>query len=148
MTRHIYRSAVSWSGSTTDYDSYHRRHEVTIGTASLAVSADAAFRGDPDLVNPEQLLVATVSSCQLLSFLAVASRSGVDVVRYSDDAEGVMPESEDPMRVTTIVLRPRIRVRGGSAQRVERLVHKAHEQCYIANSLTSKVVLEPTIEVI
>lgn len=148
MATHAYRSSLSWSGSTADYDSYDRRHELTLGPVSLAVSADVAFRGDPDLPNPEQLLVAAASSCQLLSFLAVASRSRVEVVRYSDDAEGVMPESEVPMRVTSIVLRPRVVVRGGSVQRVERLLHKAHEHCYIANSLTSEIVLEPSVEVL
>ncbi|MDA8183369.1 MAG: OsmC family protein [Actinomycetota bacterium] len=148
MTRHVYRSSLSWSGSTADYATYDRRHEVTVGAGSLAVSADAAFSGDPDLTNPEQMLVAAASSCQLLSFLALASRSGVEVVGYNDDAEGVMPESEEPRRITAIVLRPKIVVRGGTVQRVERLVHKAHQQCYIANSLNSDVVLEPRIEVI
>jgi organic hydroperoxide reductase OsmC/OhrA len=147
VTAHTYRTSLSWSGSTTDYDSYNRRHEITIGAAALAVSADAAFRGDQDLANPEQMLVAAASSCQLLSFLAVASLAGLEVMHYSDDAEGVMPESERPMRITRIVLRPRVAVRGGSVERVERLLHKAHQQCYIANSLTSEVVLEPTIEV-
>jgi organic hydroperoxide reductase OsmC/OhrA len=148
MTRHIYRSSLSWTGSTSDYATYDRRHEVTIGAASMAVSADAAFRGDPDLPNPEQLLVAAASSCQLLSFLAVAARSGVEVVRYSDDAEGLMLQSGQPMRVTPIILRPQVVVRGGSAQRVERLLRKAHEQCYIASSLAGEVMLEPSIEVI
>jgi organic hydroperoxide reductase OsmC/OhrA len=148
MTEHTYRASLSWSGSTADYDSYSRRHEVTIGPAALAVSADAAFRGDPALANPEQMLVAAASSCQLLSFLAVASLAGLEVMRYSDDAEGVMPGSERPMRITRIVLRPRVEVRGGSAERVVRLLRKAHEQCYIANSLASEVVLEPAIEVV
>jgi peroxiredoxin-like protein len=148
MTTHIYRSSLSWSGRTTDYASYDRRHEITIGAVSMAVSADPAFGGDPDLANPEQMLVAAASSCQLLSFLAIASRSGIDVAHYSDNAEGVMAESERPMRVTSIVLRPRVVVRGGSVKRVERLLHKAHQECYIANSLTSEVVLEPTIRLI
>ncbi|QWF78953.1 OsmC family protein [Amycolatopsis sp. CA-230715] len=147
MTAHTYRTSLSWSGSTGDYDSYDRGHEVTIGAAPLAVSADAAFRGDPELANPEQLLVAAASSCQLLSFLAVAALSGVEVVRYHDSAEGVMPEAERPMRLTRIVLRPRVVVRGATAERVERLLRKAHRQCYIANSLTSEVVLEPVVEV-
>lgn len=148
MSEHVYRSSLSWSGSTTDYDTYDRRHQITICATSLEVSADAAFRGDPNLPNPEQLLVAAASSCQLLSFLAVASRSRVEVVRYSDDAEGVMPEAEVPMRITRIVLRPQVVVRGGSVPRVERLLHKAHEQCYIASSLTSEILLDPSIEVI
>ncbi|MGC9156326.1 MAG: OsmC family protein, partial [Ferrimicrobium sp.] len=82
MKRHIYRSALSWSGDTTDYNTYERRHEVMIGGGSLEVSADAAFRGNPELTNPEQMLLVAVSSCQLLSFLAVVSQSRVQVVRY------------------------------------------------------------------
>ncbi|WP_344415320.1 OsmC family protein [Amycolatopsis minnesotensis] len=147
MTTHTYRTALSWSGSTGDYDSYDRTHEMKIGAAPLAVSADAAFRGDPELANPEQLLVAAASSCQLLSFLAVAALSGVEVVRYRDNAEGVLPEAERPLRLARILLRPRIVVRGATADRVERLLHKAHRQCYIANSLTSEITLEPSIEV-
>lgn len=145
---HRYRTALTWSGSTRKYEDYERAHDVKIGPAPLRLSADAAFRGDSDLANPEQMLVAAASSCQLLSFLAVAARSGVDVVKYLDDAEGQMPESGSPMRVTRITLRPHVVVRGGDRERVERLLHKAHQQCYIANSLTSEVALEPTIEVL
>ena len=94
------------------------------------------------------LLVAAASSCQLLSFLAIAARSGVDVLSYSDDAEGVMPEDDPPTRITRIVLRPRIVVAEGSRlERVERIVHKAHEECYIANSLKTAVEVEPQIKV-
>jgi organic hydroperoxide reductase OsmC/OhrA len=75
-------------------------------------------------------------------------RSGVDVLKYLDDAEGQMPESGSPMRVTRITPLPHVVVRGGDPERVERLLHKAHQQCYIANSLTSEVAIEPTIEVI
>jgi organic hydroperoxide reductase OsmC/OhrA len=145
---HTYRTALTWSGSTRKYEDYERGHDVKIGPAPLRISADAAFLGDSGLANPEQLLVAAASSCQLLSFLAVAARSGVDVLKYLDDAEGQMPEGGSPMRVTRITLRPHVVVRGGDRERVERLLHKAHQQCYIANSLTSEVALEPTIEVL
>lgn len=147
VTTHTYSTSLSWSGSTSEYESYDRSHEMHIGAVPLTVSADEAFLGDPQLANPEQLLVAAASSCQLLSFLAVAARSGVEVVQYSDSAEGVMPEAERPMRMTRILLRPRVVVRGATVERVERLLHKAHQQCYIANSLNSEVILEPIIEV-
>ena len=147
MTTHTYRTPLTWSGSTADYDTYDRQHQVVVGDVPLTLSADPAFRGDPALPNPEQLLVAAASSCQLLSFLAVAARSGVEVLEYADDAVGLMPESERPMRITEILLRPRVVARGATVERVERLLHKAHEQCFIAQSLTSDVTLEPTIEV-
>ncbi|MFF2633018.1 OsmC family protein [Microbacterium sp. NPDC058021] len=148
MTIHSYESTLSWRGRTQHYDSYDRRHDVTIAGTQLAVSADAAFRGDAALPNPEQLVVAAASSCQLLSFLAVAALSGVEVVEYSDRARGEMQADQRPMRLTRIVLRPHIAVVGGSVERVERLVHRAHEQCYIAHSLTAEVSIEPVIEVV
>ena len=148
MTMHRYRTGLTWSGSTRTYEGYGRGHDVKIGPAPLRLSADEAFLGDSELANPEQMLVAAASSCQLLSFLAVAARSGVDVVKYLDDAEGQMPDTASPLRVTKITLRPHVVVRGGDPERVERLLHKAHQQCYIANSLTSEVAIEPTIVVI
>lgn len=149
MNSHTYRTTLSWSGNTTDYESYNRRHGVTVGPMPLTVSADEAFRGDPTLPNPEQMLVAAASSCQLLTFLAAAALSPrIEVLRYDDVSEGFMPLGEQPARITRIVLRPHITVRGETAERVEQLLHKSHQQCYIANSLTSEIVLEPVIEVI
>ncbi len=147
MTTHTYESKLHWTGRTEDYDGYSRQHEVTLNGTIVAVSADPAFRGDGSMPNPEQLLVAAASSCQLLSFLAVAARAGVEVLEYQDEAEGVMPDDERPVRLTRIVLRPRIVVQGATAEHVERLLHKAHQQCYIANSLTTDVTVEPVIEV-
>jgi organic hydroperoxide reductase OsmC/OhrA len=114
---------------------------------ALAAAADG-FRGDAALVNPEVLLLAAATSCQLLSFLAVAARARVDVVAYVDDATARMPEDDLPIRITEVVLRPKISVRGAPMAKVERLVRLAHEQCYIANSLSASFVIEPTIEVI
>ncbi len=147
MATHTYRTDLSWSGATDDYETYSRAHDVSMSGTDVKISADVAFRGDPALPNPEQLVVAAASSCQLLSFLAVAARSKVRVVSYTDTAEGIMPESERPIRITSIVLRPHVVVEGTTIERVERLLEKAHRECYIANSLTTEVTLEPTIEV-
>ena len=113
----------------------------------LALSADPAFHGDPARLNPEQLLLAAASSCQLLSFLAIAARARINVVAYSDDAEAVMPEDVEPIRITRITLRPVIVVAGEvDERRLLRYVQLAHEQCFIANSLSSETVVEPRIE--
>lgn len=145
---HHYRVRCAWEGSTgVGYDSYDRGHTATAAPAidALPMSADTAFRGDPAAVNPEQLLVLAASSCQLLSFLAVAARARIDVVAYSDDAEAVMPEDDPPVRITTITLRPRISVRGSvDEDRLRHLCEVAHRECFIANSLTSDVLVEPT----
>ena len=83
---HTYRTELAWVGSTgVGYDAYDRAHRVDAAPAEAALdlSSDPAFRGDPARLNPEQLLVAAASSCQLLSFLAVAARARLDVVGYA-----------------------------------------------------------------
>jgi organic hydroperoxide reductase OsmC/OhrA len=149
MTDRTYDAAVTWSGTTAGgYRAYGRGHVARIGGSDLALSADAAFRGDAALPNPEQLVVAAAGSCQLLSFLAVAARAGIDVVGYEDDPVGVMPAGRQPMSLTSIELRPTIRVRGADEATVRALVERAHEQCYIANSLRADVAVSPRIEVL
>jgi organic hydroperoxide reductase OsmC/OhrA len=148
---HRYRAALEWTGSTgAGYERYDRGHRVQTPPAgeALALSSDPAFGGDPQRMNPEQLVVAAASSCQLLSFLALAARARIDVRSYHDEAEGEMPEDQTPVRFTQIVLRPRIVVAEGSdAERVRRLVALAHEQCYVANSLRTPVDVESEIAV-
>jgi organic hydroperoxide reductase OsmC/OhrA len=151
-TQHTYAARLAWSGDTgLGYRDYDRNHTVGPDGIALDVSADPAFRGDASRLNPEQLLVMAASSCQLLSFLALAARKRVRVTAYEDDASGVMPmrpEDGGPVRVTEIVLRPRITVAAGTDHAlVVELVHQGHDECYIANSLTTEVRVEPTIVV-
>jgi len=151
MTRtHTYETVVAWEGSTGEgYEFYSRAHDASCAPAesSLMLSGDPAFRGDPRRLNPEQLLLSAAASCQLLSFLAVAARARVDVVSYRDSASAVMPEDDKPVRITAITLRPRIVVRGeASDARILHLVEVAHRECYIANSLSSAITIEPEIE--
>jgi organic hydroperoxide reductase OsmC/OhrA len=119
---------------------------VARADTEVRLSSDPAFRGDPALLNPEQLLVLAAASCQLLSFLAVAARARIDIVDYRDDAEGEMPEDEQPMRITRITLRPQITVRGEvKEERIRHLVEVGHRECFIANSLNSEVMVEPIV---
>jgi organic hydroperoxide reductase OsmC/OhrA len=149
---HYYRVTSRWSGSTgVGYEDYDRTHSVstTPVTESLTLSADPAFRGNPALLDPEELFVIAASSCQLLSFLAVAARARIDVVEYDDYAEGVMPDDVRPMRITEIVLRPRITVRGSVTEdRVRHLCEVAHRECYVANSVTTEITVEPAITIV
>ena len=142
---HSYRATVSWSGTTSvGYDHYGRAHESN----GIPLSADPHFRGDAERLNPEVLLVMAAASCQLLSFLAVCARARIDVVGYEDEAEGVMPEDEKPHRITRIVLRPRVEVSGETGEeRLHKLAQLAHRECYIANSLRTDVVVEPTFTI-
>ncbi|MDO8188437.1 OsmC family protein [Conexibacter sp. JD483] len=146
---HTYATTTRWQGSTgVGYDGYERAHEVSAEPVAgeLGLSSDPSFRGDPARLNPEQLLVLAASSCQLLSFLAVAARARVDVVGYEDRALGEMPEDLRPMRVARIVLRPRITIRGVIPRdtRLLHLVEVAHRECFIANSLTSEIEIQPS----
>ncbi len=151
-TIHSYRASLAWEGSTGDgYDGYDRTHTATAPPAQaiLSMGSDPAFSGDAALLNPEQLIVLAASSCQLLSFLAVAARARIDVVAYRDTAEAVMPEDDRPMRITRIGLRPTITVTldedgGPTDERLAHLCEVAHRECFVANSLRTEVVVEPT----
>ena len=149
MTTHRYDTTITWEGSTAvGYDHYERGHTAQVAPVATTfdLSGDPAFRGDGTRLNPEQLLVLAASSCQLLSFLAATARARIDVVAYHDDAVGEMPDGDRPMRITRITLRPRITVRGDVTDaRVRHLVEVGHRECFIANSLTSDIVVEAEI---
>jgi organic hydroperoxide reductase OsmC/OhrA len=148
---HQYGAVVTWRGSTASgYDAYDRTHAGACppAAASLTLSADPAFLGDAAILNPEQLLLLAASSCQLLSFLAVAARARIDVWEYDDDAEASMPEQPLPTRFREIRLRPRIRVAPGTdAAQVLHLCDVAHRECYVANSLSCPVIVEAAVQV-
>ena len=145
---HTFKVTCSWNGSTgVGYEAYERSHTGVTDppTTTIELSGAPEFSGDPALANPEQLLVLAASSCQLLSFLAVAARARLDVRAYEDDATGEMPEDRAPMWITRIVLRPRITVvEGPTEQRLRHLCEVAHRECFIANSLKTEVLVEPT----
>lgn len=149
MLTHVFATQLTWEGSTADgYRAYPRDHVgVTLPpTQELALSADSAFRGSDDRLNPEQLLLMAASSCQMLSFLAVAARNGVTVLCYTDDSEGWMDMGDKPQRLGTILLNPTITVAEGTdPDEVVRMSHQAHEECFIANSLNSTIELDITV---
>ncbi len=149
MGTHRYETRLRWSGSTgLGWEHYDREHTVTAPPAEQEIRVTTGeSKGDPKVLNPEQLVVMAASSCQLLWFLHLASKARIDVVSYEDEALGLMPEDEPPVRITEITLRPRIAITGeASEERVRKLVHTAHEHCFIANSLNSRMTVEPTIE--
>jgi organic hydroperoxide reductase OsmC/OhrA len=149
MGTHRYETRLDWSGSTgLGWDSYDRAHAVSAPPAKQEIRLTTGeSHGDPSILNPEQLLVMSASSCQMMSFLHLAAKARIDVVAYSDEATGVMPEDDEPLRITEITLRPRITVAGdASEERVRKLVHTAHGHCFIANSLRSAMSIETTIE--
>lgn len=152
MATHRYGAVCDWSGSTLEgYEHYDRNHVASAppAGATLELSADPAFKGDPSRLNPEQLLVLAAASCQLLSFLAICARARIDVRAYRDEAEAVMPEDDPPTRITQITLRPRITVAGDVREdRLHRYAQLAHRECYVANSIRTQIAVEPVFEVV
>ena len=148
---HRYHATCHWAGDTAiGYENYDRAHTSSAPPVSteLMLSADPTFLGHPKKLNPEQLLLVSASSCQLLSFLTIAARARVQVLEYDDRAEAEMPEDDKPMRLTKITLRPRIVVGPDvKEERILKFTEMAHKQCYIANSLSTEVAVEPTVEI-
>ncbi|HEX8274118.1 MAG TPA: OsmC family protein [Longimicrobiaceae bacterium] len=151
---HSYEVRVDWTGDlgegTSSYRGYARDHEVTApGKPPIPGSSDPAFRGDRARYNPEELLVASLSTCHMLWYLHLAAEAGVVVTGYRDDARGVMLETPDGGgRFTQVTLRPVVTLReGADPDLVDSLHHRAHELCFIANSVNFPVRCEPTARV-
>lgn len=149
---HHYQVEVTWTGAaaggTRDYKTYSREYRADFpGKPSIAGSADAAFRGDPNLHNPEDMLVLALSACHMLSYLALAALEGLEVVAYADSASGTMQQDGRGGRFTEVVLRPRVVLaRDADPARAEALHAEAHRTCFIANSVNFPVRHEAVIE--
>lgn len=148
---HRFDCRLVWTGArhggTTGYESYSREYRVDIpGKVSIRGTAAAAFRGDPALPNPEDLLVAALSACHFLSYVAYCARDGVNVIAYEDEASGIMERVDRVTRFTDVLLKPRVTVAPGSDVEKARALHeKAHHACFIANSVNFPVRNEPEI---
>lgn len=142
---------LHWSRTSNDfrYDSYNREHELRFKGGSVAFRGSAApeYRGDGKSPDPEELFVGSLSACHMLSFLAIAARKRLTVDRYDDSAVGILEKGANGrLYITRVVLRPRVQF--GSDTPVERktldeIHHLAHEGCFIANSVTTNVSVEP-----
>jgi organic hydroperoxide reductase OsmC/OhrA len=150
--RHSYDVTVTWTGNrgtgTSHYRAYTRNHTIRAdGRPDLLGSADPTFRGDRDRWNPEQLLLAALSECHLLSYLHVCVSDGVVVTDYVDAATGSMSTDPDGSgRFTDVLLRPRVTVAEPSmVAAAEKAHHRAHQLCFIANSVSFPVRHEPTV---
>ena len=155
MTQYTYSLSLTWTGNTgsgtSDYRRYDRSHEIVApGKPAIFGSSDPHFRGDPSRYNPEEMLVASLSACHMLWYLHLASTAGVVVTGYRDDAVGTMQESPDGGgRFSEVVLHPTVTVRAGSsgAAVAETLHHRAHDMCFIANSMNFPVRCEPVMKI-
>lgn len=153
MNTHRYLVGVDWTGNlgtgTSHYRAYSRDHSIRIaGKPELAGSADPTFHGDDARHNPEDMLVAALSTCHMLSYLHMATVAGVAVTAYHDVAEGTMLTEGDGGRFTEVVLRPVVTITGASDPVKARIAHEAaHHACFIANSVNFPVRCEPEIVV-
>lgn len=146
MSEH--KATVAWRRTTPafDYDTYNRDHAWTFpGGQTLKASAAPEFKGNPQCANPEEALVAALSSCHMLTFLAIAARRGIMVERYDDVPVGFLEKNnEGRMCVTRVILRPKAIFNGPApdAEKLKSLHEQAHHHCFIANSVSTKVDLE------
>lgn len=131
-----------------DYESYPRDHEWLLESEGrVLASAAPDYRGSADRLDPERALVGALSSCHMLTFLALASKKGFVVDRYEDDAVGIMAKDADgKIAITEVTLHPNVTFAPEAtpdAAALDRLHHQAHERCFIANSVKTDVRVEP-----
>jgi organic hydroperoxide reductase OsmC/OhrA len=151
---HVYQLTITWTGNTgtgtSGYRAYERNHSVSAtGKPEILASSDPAFRGDKHRYNPEELLVASLSSCHMLWFLHLCADHGIVVTDYSDTPSGVMVETSDGGgHFTEVTLHPVVTVREANMlSKLEELHHRAHQLCFIANSVNFPVKHVPEAKV-
>ena len=145
---HNYKTSVIWTGNkgtgTSDYKSYSRDHIIKVeGKEEILGSSDPAFRGDVTRYNPEEMLVASLSTCHMLWYLHLCADAGIVVTDYKDNAEGEMEEDENGGRFKEVILKPMVTITDESKRELaNELHHKAHQFCFIANSVNFEVRVE------
>ncbi|WP_345752430.1 OsmC family protein [Microbacterium rhizophilus] len=151
---HRYALTSTWTGNrgtgTSGYRDYSRDVTLEIdGKPALLASSDKPFRGDPERWNPEDLLVAALSECHLLSYLHACVQAGVVVTSYVDEATGLLREDgKGSAQFEEVVLHPRVTVADASMIEAAEAAHKtAHEWCFIARSVNFPVMHEATVSV-
>jgi organic hydroperoxide reductase OsmC/OhrA len=149
--KHIFKAKLNWSSvpkeAITNSKQYIKTHQITIeGKEILTVSAAKAFKGDPSLYNPEDLLLSSLVSCHMMSYLYVCSQNGIDVVSYQDDAEATLEVSENGSgRFIEVRLYPKVVIlQKEKIDEALKLHSKANELCFIANSCNFKIVHNPS----
>ena len=142
-------ATIDWNRAGRDftYESYDRDHTWTFaGGAVVKASAAPGFRGSPELIDPEEAFVASLSSCHMLTFLALAAKAKFVVDRYTDRAVGHLEKNDQGrLAVARVELAPVIAFAGDAptAEELAELHHKAHDRCFIANSVKTHVTVEP-----
>ena len=131
-----------------EYQKYPRNHTWKFdGGHEMTASAAPAYLGDPKQVDPEEAFVASLSSCHMLTFLAIACKKKFVLDEYVDEAVGLMEKNADgKLAITKVTLKQRLKFSGEkqpTAAELEEMNHMAHDQCFIANSVKTEVKVEP-----
>lgn len=151
--KHLFKAVLNWNSSKIQEDSrkrfYSKSHKINIeGKPILNVSAAKAFKGDPELYNPEDLLLSSLVSCHMMSYLYVCSQNGIEVLEYSDNAEATLEVSPDGSgRFVEVRLYPKVKI--ANSDKIELAVElhiKANQLCFIANSCNFPVFHEAICE--
>ncbi|MFC5683075.1 OsmC family protein [Flavobacterium sp. MAHUQ-51] len=152
--KHLFKAKLNWS-STTEKTAISRRysktHQIAIeGKPVLDVSAAKAFKGNPSLYNPEDLLLSAVVSCHMMSYLYVCSQNGIDVISYEDNAEADLEVAHDGSgRIVEIRLHPKVLILQKDKTALALQLHtKAAELCFIANSCNFPILHFPSCDVL
>ncbi len=146
-TAHHFEGRLRWRAGGSGITAGNHQMEFE-GRPVLELAGAPQYRGDPSRLSPEDLFVGALASCQMLTFLAFAARAKIEVLAYDDAADGTLAMADGKMRMTEVILRPRITLAAGSDETNARaLVHTAHENCFIASSVACPVNVEPTIVV-
>jgi organic hydroperoxide reductase OsmC/OhrA len=149
--QHSYEVSVEWLGNrgtgTSDYKAYGRENSVSAnGKPSIDGSADRAFRGDAARWNPEELLLAALSQCHMLSYLHVAATNGIVVTAYTDATTGTLLQTNNGGgHFTEVTLRPVVTIEQGDPELAKSLHHEASEKCFIAASVNFPLHHDVTI---
>ncbi|RBL91008.1 OsmC family protein [Chitinophaga flava] len=154
MRQHHYHTTVEWTGNegtgTSAYAAYGRNHMIqAAGKPVIPGSSDPSFRGDKTRYNPEELLVASLSSCHMLWYLHLCAVGGIIVTSYIDHAEGVMTETaEGSGQFKQVILKPVVTITDPALAESARALHEeAHKYCFIARSCNFPVTHEPELRI-
>ena len=138
--------ALTWEKGAAPftYDAYPRNHTLAFknGQETLVASASPPYKGDAGKADPEDLLVAALSSCHMLSFLAIACKKKLVVESYQDHAVGFLENDGGRLWLARVILRPKVAI-DADAETLAHIHHLAHEACFIANSVKTEVTIEP-----
>lgn len=152
--KHLFKAELIWTSTKKEEETtskfYSKSHQIKIeGKRVLDISAAKAFKGDPELYNPEDLLLSSLVSCHMMSYLYVCSQNGIEVLEYSDIAEATLEVSDNGSgRFTEVRLKPKVKISNSDKLELAIELHtKANQLCFIANSCNFPVLHEASCEV-